>query len=488
MRIDRRQSGFFISIALVSLVLTGCSGSDNPVTPAPNRPFNPDPPDGAHEVRPDATLSWRYNPSTSDNATVYDVYYGTGSTLIPAGTNLSDTLFAAPLPWEDNSTYRWKVVAREPGGNTSEGPVWHFTTVYGGTWVYSYPQSAPSPRLYRALELSDGTLIAAGESVTNENTSEMLMLHLDQDGVLLWDSLYTDFRLSADLALGTSDAIIAVGHLDDRGVAMELDKSGNLKWTRPYGTNSSRLDAVILPSSGGYLFGGTHWKDTSAEAWLVRADDEGTVIWNMTYGTTTTADSLFDLVETSDGGFAFCGVSSSTSFIIRTNAIGVEQWRYLGATGTIRPAVSLVQDSDSTLTVLIMKRLSPSSSFDPEIRRFRLADGELSVGFDLPGYAPVRRGQVIADDDLGVTVVYTALSDFMGGDGTNEAMRIVRLGPLGTRLWTVDYNPNDPTWGNGLLQLAEGNYLAVGATRSSPTADIEPIVVKTTFDGTQHPE
>ncbi|MFH0882886.1 MAG: hypothetical protein V2A56_07860 [bacterium] len=488
MRVVRRQLWYLIPIALASLVLVNCGGSDNPVSPAPNRPFNPVPADGAYEVRPDALLSWRYNPTNPDDGTVYDVYYGTGSTLIPAGTNLADTLFTPPLPWADNTTYRWKVVARETDGITNEGPIWHFTTVYGGTWVRSYPQTAPSPRLYRALELSDGTIIAAGESVTNENTSEMLMLHLDQDGVLLWDSLYTDLRLSADLALGTSDAIITVGYLGNRGIAARLDKSGNLSWTRSYGTNSSRFDAVILPSAGGYLFGGTHWKDASAEAWLVRTDDEGTVIWNMTYGTSSTADSLFDLVETSDGGFAFCGVSGSTSLIVHTNAIGVEQWRYVGTTGTIRPAVSLVQDSDSTLTVFIMKRLSPSSSFDPELRRFRVEDGALSVGFDLPGYAPVRRGQIIADDDLGVTVVYTALSDFMGGDGSSEAMRLVRLSPLGTRLWTVDYNPNDPTWGNGLLQLAEGNYLAVGATRSSPTADIEPIIVKTTFDGTQHPE
>jgi len=489
MVVGNRRSWLCASI-LAGFLLIGCSSSDNPASPASNRPFNPVPLDGAKEVRPDMPLSWRYTPSDPEGVVTYDVYYGTGSTLIPAGTNLPDTVFSPPLPWEDNTTYRWKVAAHEPGGEVNEGPVWHFTTIYGGTWVYSYPQSAPSPRLYHALELSDRTLIAAGASVTNENTSEMLMFHLDRDGVLLWDSLYTDLRSAADLALGASDAIIAVGQfsLQNRGAAARMNEAGDIEWTRSYGTNSSRFNAVILPSAGGYLFGGTHWVGSSAKAWLVRADDEGAVIWNRTYGPSSAADSLIDLVETSDGGFAFCGVSGSGAFLVRTNSIGDSLWGYQSSVGETSPAVSLVQDTDSTLAVLIMRQSSPSSPFAAEVRQFMLEDGSLSVGFNLPGSAPDRRGQIIADDDLGVTVVYTALSDFMGGDGTTSAMRLVRLAPLGTRLWTVDYNPYDPTWGYGLLQLAEGNYLAVGATRGSPAADIEPIVVKTTYNGTQHPE
>lgn len=488
MRMDRQRFGLLVSLALTGLILVSCGGSDNPVTTASSRPYGPTPANDAKEVRPDATLSWRYTPDDPEAGARYDVYYGTGAILIPAGTNLTDTLFTPPLPWEDNTTYRWRVVAKEANGNTSEGPTWSFSTVHGGTWVYSYPQTAPSPRLYHALELSNGNFIASGESVTNENTSEMLMLCVDPDGTLLWDSLYTDLRLSADLALNGSNSIVTVGHLGSRGVAIQMNTGGDITWTRTYGTASSRFDAVILPTAGGYLFGGTHWVNTSAQAWLVRTDDEGTVIWNMTYGPTTTADSLFDLVETSDGGFAFCGVSGSTSFILKTDAIGVEQWRSVGSASATLPAVSLVQDSDSTLSVLVMQQQSSSDLYDARIRRYLIEDGTFSVGFDMPGSVPDRRGQLIVDDDGGLTAVYTAMSDFMGGDGVSEAMRLVRIGPFGTRLWTVDYNPNDPTWGYGIVQLAEGNYLAVGATRSTPSADIEPIVVKTTFDGTQHPE
>lgn len=468
-------------LAAFMLSISGCAGGDDgPSAPVSNKPNSPWPANNAKEVRPDDTLRWSYTPNDPEAALSYNVYFGTGETLILAGSGLEDTLFVPPLPWEDNTTYRWQVIAKE-GESQYTGPVWKFSTIFGGTWTRSYAVSAPAPQLFRAVELSDGSLMLAGASIIDENQSDLLVMKLDEGGELQWDSLYSELRLASDMAL-EGDDIVLVGHLGRRGVALKLDDNGDSLWSRSYGTATSLFSSVVIPSGGGYLFGGTHYVSGSSDFWLYRADDNGTVVFDGKFDSGG-VDTLLSLVETEDGSFAFCGVTDGQGYVARIGPTGALLWSQTGTeTGA---AVSLTQDSPATLTVLEM--VQSGSGYTPRLRVHQYPGGESSYTVDLPGTSPYARGQVIADDDGGVAVVYTALSDFNGGDGDTEAMRLVRVLPGGTISWTVDYEPLSPTRGEGLLQLAEGNYLIVGSRYSPQSDDLEPFVVKTTFDGTQHP-
>ncbi|MFZ0390338.1 MAG: choice-of-anchor D domain-containing protein [Calditrichia bacterium] len=97
-------------------------------TGTPGLPTNPNPADGAEDAPIFTTLSWINGFFT----TAVDLYFGTDSALVanndPSVQVLSDTLASSysPSSLMYTETYYWKVVAKNPNGNT-EGPIWAFT-------------------------------------------------------------------------------------------------------------------------------------------------------------------------------------------------------------------------------------------------------------------------------------------------------------------------------------------------------------------------
>jgi hypothetical protein len=93
------------------------------VCPTPGTPSNPSPSDGAAGVDTTQTLSW----ASCADANSYDVYFGTTTNPLFVG-NVIGTSFSLPT-LNPNTTYYWKIVAKNNCGNSTKGPVWRFTTV-----------------------------------------------------------------------------------------------------------------------------------------------------------------------------------------------------------------------------------------------------------------------------------------------------------------------------------------------------------------------
>ena len=94
----------------------------------PYKPFNPSPPDGATDVDIDVELRWSGGDPDGDSVT-YDVYFekddSTPDELV--SENQTETTYD-PGTLDSDSTYYWKIVARDEHGAVTEGDVWHFTT------------------------------------------------------------------------------------------------------------------------------------------------------------------------------------------------------------------------------------------------------------------------------------------------------------------------------------------------------------------------
>ncbi|NLD42537.1 MAG: hypothetical protein GX657_03480, partial [Chloroflexi bacterium] len=87
----------------------------------PDIPWSPAPADGATNRSVTANLNW----SDSYAATSYDVYFGTYSGPPKIGTSTVSSYNLPALAF--GQRYYWKIVARNPCGDTS-GPEWEFTT------------------------------------------------------------------------------------------------------------------------------------------------------------------------------------------------------------------------------------------------------------------------------------------------------------------------------------------------------------------------
>jgi len=93
----------------------------------PNTPSNPDPEDGETDVNINAELSWIGDDPDGHNVT-FDVYFGTTSSPPKVESNQSDTTYF-PGILNFDTKYFWKIVAWDhPGGLSTSGPLWSFTT------------------------------------------------------------------------------------------------------------------------------------------------------------------------------------------------------------------------------------------------------------------------------------------------------------------------------------------------------------------------
>lgn len=100
----------------------------------PSIPGNSNPADGATGVSTSPTLSW-----TASGADSYDIYYGTTSNPPLVATGNSN-IFTVPV-LSSNTTYYWKILAKNSCGQSTPGPVWSFTTVCAAPSI----PSSPSP-------------------------------------------------------------------------------------------------------------------------------------------------------------------------------------------------------------------------------------------------------------------------------------------------------------------------------------------------------
>ena len=98
----------------------------------PVAPANPRPADGAIDVLRKLYLDWSWgDPDSPTNE--FDVYFGISSPP-PMVATVPYNLYtpAGPFPLgalEPSRKYYWRVVARDPEGNTTAGPIWSFTTI-----------------------------------------------------------------------------------------------------------------------------------------------------------------------------------------------------------------------------------------------------------------------------------------------------------------------------------------------------------------------
>ena len=123
-----------IVLVLIGLLMISCTKKITQTkNNAPELPSNPSPANNADSVSINTTLSWSCSDTENDSLT-YDVYFGTNSTLGEndiVSTNLSATSYSLDI-LDYETTYYWKIVAKDNYANTTTGDVWNFTTIENG--------------------------------------------------------------------------------------------------------------------------------------------------------------------------------------------------------------------------------------------------------------------------------------------------------------------------------------------------------------------
>ncbi len=145
-------------LAIAILSLAGCE-EDEKANVSPIAPTLSSPANGSTIAVTSTALSWSASTDADGDDVTYDVYFGTEEELTTAvASDISSTTYTAESLL-DQTTYYWKVAAKDNKGGSTFSEVGNFTTnIIVGSWLsdeYQHPQLGPAINTY--LFNADGT-------------------------------------------------------------------------------------------------------------------------------------------------------------------------------------------------------------------------------------------------------------------------------------------------------------------------------------------
>ncbi len=198
---------------------------------------------------------------------------------------------------------------------------------------------------YSIRQTSDGGYIVAGESSSTDgdaaghlpyNNTDLWIVKINSTGNIQWQKSFGGYGTEIALdAKQTSDGgyIVAGATASDSGDVtlfygeydywvIKIDSAGNLQWQKTFGgSGTENAQSVIQTSDGGYMVAGfsrsgnglvhDHYGNLyTNDAWLIKLDGNGNIIWKKSKGGTGNDVANF-IKEMPDGGYVFAGYSSS---------------------------------------------------------------------------------------------------------------------------------------------------------------------------------
>jgi hypothetical protein len=240
------------------------------------------------------------------------------------------------------------IIASTCSANNSDGLVVHVDAE--GTVLFQTQLGNESADIINSVvQCQNGDFVTVGHTM-NQDVVSIWLTRLAYNGSVLWERWYeeTDSGHSVVECQDGSFIIAATSpHL------LHVDANGSVIWSESYEDwDISDAWDVVECSDGGFAFAGLADTDPSGEigyqAWLVRTDSNGTMLWNQTYGEAVLNNGR-SLTQCSDGGFALAGESGAwmyyprSPWLVRTDENGVLLWNRTYSTGY---AESVVQCSD----------------------------------------------------------------------------------------------------------------------------------------------
>ena len=242
------------------------------------------------------------------------------------------------------------ILAGFNGSGTNGIDQFYLLKLYGAgdeVWSRTYGELNRDDVAASVLQASDGGFVFAGRGQVSNQTHDAELWRTDALGNVIWQRAFTmgaDTR--AHSVVQTSDGgFILAGqtHLPNEIFAnydvwiAKTDASGILEWQRSYearpGDDSGNdiARSIQQTSDGGYIVGGqtmAGWWD----AYILRLDPFGDILWERTMFENAYADECHAIRQTADGGFVFTGVTvepghSDTNLLLgRLDDVGNTLW------------------------------------------------------------------------------------------------------------------------------------------------------------------
>ena len=283
----------------------------------------------------------------------------------------------------------------------------------------------------------------------------------------------------------------------------------NIQWQKTIGgSDNDNLRAMIETTGGGYLLGGTSDSNISGEKnensrglsdyWILRLDTSGNILWQKTYGGSDN-ETLYTLLQTTDGGFILGGFSFSNIsgektedaygfgdfWALKLDSSGSIEWqKTIGGSG--QDGITSIVETDDGGYVLVGDSASPISGNRTadqiglhDILLVKLdATGAIEWQNSFGSGSETRFSTLEKTNDGGFIISATKF----GITSTHEGFLIIKIDASGNQLWEKIIQGNKHDWIPKTKQTSDGGYIVAGLSDSDAVADKTENAINGSFD------
>jgi len=252
---------------------------------------------------------------------------------------------------------------------------------------------------------------------------------------------------------------------------MTKNYNQNSTWYKKYGGNGvDSLKSIDFTEDGGYILSGETQIGESLDAWLLKIDENGNVLWEITYGDPDGWDGLYPVIASSDGGYISAGwYYNSTqgkfdALLIKANDAGDVSWIFtLGGEGDDE-FFGLHETDDGYLAVGYCSLYSPleNQGFIAKIS----FDGDLlwHKNLEREGYVGELDSIIDANDGNG----YILSGGFYSSAEPPQG-RLLKIDSEGNILWDKSYGKSLMwDWCVKVKNTLDNNYILAGGANGGP--------------------
>lgn len=195
-----------------------------------------------------------------------------------------------------------------------------------------------------ALRETDHGYIAVGQSYYSPNY-EIFVLHLDSQGGVRWVNYFQEAgsvhrsKRAADVIQTLDGKFVIAGYAENYETdpvrhedawVLKLNWGGGVVWSRTFGTTlNERAKSIRQTTDGGFIVAG----DRMGYAWVAKLDSSGTALWQKYYVPENLSINTAAVRQTADGGFAVTGTvqpvlgGESAAWLLKIDPTGSFQWQ-----------------------------------------------------------------------------------------------------------------------------------------------------------------
>tara|TARA_Y100000589_G_scaffold332205_1_gene390229 strand:- start:5389 stop:6639 length:1251 start_codon:yes stop_codon:yes gene_type:complete len=281
-----------------------------------------------------------------------------------------------------------------------------------------------------------------------------------------------------------------------------VNNVGQLTFVKTYGgTKNDSAQSIAATSDGGYAILGytqsndndiTDKQDESFDYWVLKFDANDQLQWQKTYGGTAD-DRGYDIIQTSDGGYAILGYSFSNDgdtsvnsglqdyWLVKLDSDGNISWeKSFGYQGTDTGISVIETNNQGYLITGVLDVTASGGEGNSQRTANRHAGGDYwALKLDNSGnlewsryfggnFTDTPYGAVQTDDN-GFIIAGSSDSedtDISGNIGTYDFW-IIKISESGDLVWEKSFGGSQIDEARAIIKTDDGNYIVAGDTRSS---------------------